>query len=118
MQDQETNYKSFILGALVGGVIGALSALLFAPKSGKELRRDIADTSTDLYDRASDYVSQIVQDGKNKAQSIINTARHKADVIISDANDYKDSVQNRFDNLKDAAKAGAEAFKADLKKDN
>ncbi len=118
MQDQDSSYKSFILGTLVGGAIGALTALLLAPKSGRELRRDIADTSTDIYDRASDYVTQTVQDGKNKAQSIINSAKHKADMIISDANEYKDSVHSKIDNLKDAAKAGADAFKTDLKKED
>jgi len=34
--------KVFFIGAIVGGVIGSVSALLFAPKSGKELRQDIS----------------------------------------------------------------------------
>lgn len=33
--------KNFILGGLVGVAAGVIAALLFAPKSGKELRRDI-----------------------------------------------------------------------------
>ena len=41
--------KGFIIGALVGGVAGALTALLLAPKSGAELRQDIAKTSSDVY---------------------------------------------------------------------
>ncbi len=114
MQEQ-TNYKSFMLGALIGGAIGAATALLFAPKSGRELRRDIADTSTDIYDKASDYISNAVQDGKYKAQSIIDSAKRQADTIITDANEYKESVQNRFEHLKGAAKAGSDAFKAGLK---
>jgi gas vesicle protein len=38
---------SFLIGTLVGGVIGAVTALLFAPSSGEELRENIktqADT--------------------------------------------------------------------------
>ena len=93
MQDQ-TNYKSFILGALIGGAIGAVTALLFAPKSGRELRRDIVDTSTDIYDKASDYISNAVNEGKYRAQGIIDSAKRKADSIITDANEYKEAVTN------------------------
>lgn len=128
MLDNNSNYKSFLLGTLIGGAIGAVTALLLAPKSGRELRRDIVDTSTDIYDRATDYVSNSIQEGKTKAQSIINSAKRQADTIISSANDYideakykvassKESVQDRFDNLKEAAKAGSEAFKAELNKE-
>ena len=34
--------KGFMLGALAGSIIGSVTALLFAPKSGKELRQDIS----------------------------------------------------------------------------
>lgn len=34
--------KGFLLGALAGGIIGSVTALLFAPKAGKELRQDIS----------------------------------------------------------------------------
>ena len=33
--------KGLLFGFLAGGVIGAVLALLYAPKSGKELRKDI-----------------------------------------------------------------------------
>ena len=34
--------KGFLLGALAGGVVGSITALLLAPKAGKELRQDIS----------------------------------------------------------------------------
>jgi gas vesicle protein len=34
---------NFLIGAIVGGLLGAGLALLFAPKSGVELRQDITD---------------------------------------------------------------------------
>ncbi|MGV3487537.1 MAG: YtxH domain-containing protein [Tuberibacillus sp.] len=39
-KDKSTNTGSFILGAVIGGLVGAATALLLAPKSGKELRGD------------------------------------------------------------------------------
>ena len=35
------NNKGFILGAIIGSAVGAITALIFAPKSGRELRQDI-----------------------------------------------------------------------------
>jgi len=37
--------KSFLWGALTGAVTGAVAALLLAPKSGRELRGDLAETA-------------------------------------------------------------------------
>lgn len=34
--------KSFWIGTTVGGIVGAALGLMFAPKAGKELRRDAA----------------------------------------------------------------------------
>lgn len=34
---------SFIIGAVVGGLVGATLAMLFAPESGSELRAQIRD---------------------------------------------------------------------------
>lgn len=39
------NKKSLIFGILAGGAIGAAASVLFAPKSGNELRKDIVAKS-------------------------------------------------------------------------
>ena len=125
MRDHDSSSKSFLLGALIGGAVGAITALLFAPKSGRELRRDIVESSTDIYDKASDFVNTTVTEGKHKAQFIIDAAKRQADNILAATADcYEDTrskittstdtVQQRFDNLKEAAKAGSDAFKAEL----
>lgn len=115
MSDQNSDFKSFLLGALIGGVVGTVTALLFAPKSGKELRRDIADTSADFYDKASDYVINVTNEGKSKVQEAYTVAKNKTSELIDEASEYKNSLQNRFTNLKEAAKAGADVFRTDLK---
>ena len=37
-----------VKGVVVGGLIGAAIGILFAPKSGKETRQDIADKADEL----------------------------------------------------------------------
>ena len=138
MSDNQQNYtKGFLVGAILGGAVGAITALLLAPKSGKELRQDIASKSSDIYDKASDYygviedkvggaVSTTFTDGKAKAQHIVNAAKEQASNIISKAEDLfadakykaesaKTEIVSKYETVKDAAKDGADAFKSELK---
>jgi gas vesicle protein len=46
------------------GAISAIVALLFAPKSGKELRQDIKDKSLEARDNVQDGKNQLVSDFK------------------------------------------------------
>lgn len=43
MMANRNSTKSFLFGALAGGIVGSVTALLLAPKPGRELRQDIAD---------------------------------------------------------------------------
>ena len=55
MPENNINTKDFIIGSLVGAIIGGSTALLFAPKSGRELRSDINQGATQVKDRASGF---------------------------------------------------------------
>lgn len=50
--------KGFLLGALIGGAVGAVTALLFAPKPGKELREELSYRSKDLIEKGQEYFSE------------------------------------------------------------
>lgn len=80
---------------LVGGGIGATLALLFAPKSGQEMRSDIADASKRGYDltlekanELKNHSAETLQQVKEKAVEIYDFASSKfgtsAEEIIGD----------------------------------
>ena len=56
----EKTERSVLVPFLVGGVVGAGIALLLAPKSGRELRRDIKDIASDTRDK----IATTVEKGK------------------------------------------------------
>jgi gas vesicle protein len=65
--------KDFLMGAVVGGLLGAMAALLLAPKSGRELRQDI----TEQYGTISEKTQQIANTVSEKTQQIASTVGEK-----------------------------------------
>ena len=53
-EEEHVNMKDFVIGALVGGIVGAAAGLLLAPKPGKELRSDVAVQAVNLKDKSAD----------------------------------------------------------------
>ena len=43
MAENEKDCGNFLKGFVIGGVLGALAGIFFAPKSGKELRSDLKE---------------------------------------------------------------------------
>ncbi|WML40869.1 YtxH domain-containing protein [Neobacillus sp. OS1-2] len=57
----EESSNSFLLGALIGGVLGAAAAFLLAPKTGKELRGTLSGSAGTLKDKTSSLSQELVQ---------------------------------------------------------
>lgn len=50
--EESMNVKDFVIGALVGGIVGAAVGLLLAPKSGRDLRSDVAVQAVNLKEKS------------------------------------------------------------------
>lgn len=72
MTKKQTN-RQFWLGALVGGIVGGVTALLFAPKPGRELRQDIADGAKHATEKTQLLASQF----GDKTGELIEAAKEK-----------------------------------------
>jgi gas vesicle protein len=77
---------------LVGGGIGALVALLFAPKSGSELRTDITDAARKGVDKTRETASQLGE----KSNEYINTAKQRAGDIYSRTGGVLNAAKSEF----------------------
>jgi gas vesicle protein len=73
----ENNTTSFLLGALLGGIAGGIGALLLAPKSGQQLRKDICSTCKNLAEEAEDEIKEWTKAGKQKAEHFADEAKEK-----------------------------------------
>ena len=59
MADDSGDLRAFLVGFVIGGLIGAGVALFLAPQSGEETRAMIADKSIELRDRAMETAGEI-----------------------------------------------------------
>ena len=82
MNNEESGLgKGLLIGFLTGAAVGSIIALLFAPKSGKELREDIKNKSQDFMEDAENYVAN----AKDKASQLINEGKKKSEKLSGGA---------------------------------
>lgn len=79
--------KNFLIGAVVGGVLGAATALLFAPKSGRELRSDIAEQAQTV----SEKTVKIARAVSSQTSEIYSKAKDTALTVVDNVRSWKDS---------------------------
>jgi gas vesicle protein len=73
---------SFVMGLLTGTVLGAGLGMLFAPKSGSELRSqiseqagNIANTASEQYRRATEAAGEWAEKGREVGRDVYDKAR-------------------------------------------
>ncbi|MFN2455646.1 MAG: YtxH domain-containing protein [Pyrinomonadaceae bacterium] len=92
---------------LIGGGIGAVLALLFAPKSGHELRGDIADVTRKGVDKTRDAATQVGA----KAGEYVEATRERASELYNVAADKAgDIAARKGDQVSAAIQAGRQAY--------
>jgi gas vesicle protein len=82
-RDSGDNISARLTYLLIGGGIGAILALLFAPKSGQELRGDIAEATRKGIDRSREAAQQL----GDRAGEYYETTRERAAELYSTASE-------------------------------
>jgi gas vesicle protein len=88
----------------VGATVGAIAALLFAPKSGRELREDLADATRKGVDRARETGTQL----STRAGEYYDTAAARAGELATSA---RDAASRRGERFTSAIEAGKQAYR-------
>ncbi len=96
MKDTKFSYEDFGLGLALGLVTGSLIALIFAPQSGEDTRRQIANKATDLKDSAEDLIEQAkksIEETGAKIEGVIGrrdkSVRKKIEELREELEKYK-----------------------------
>jgi gas vesicle protein len=116
--------KGLFIGFVAGGIVGAIAALLYAPKSGRELRTDIKRKAADIAEDATQYVKSaraktfdVLNEGKTRSEQLVSDAKEKADHILGSAEKVLTGIRERANDepgrLKSALRAGVDAYKTE-----
>jgi gas vesicle protein len=101
----------FLEGFLIGGVLGFLSGILLAPKSGSELRKELADSSQDLYQHANDSLTGL----KEMTNQTLQDVQHASQDVLKKASDTISGTKNQLANkFEDLAGKGSNVLVEDL----
>ena len=79
MSDHD-DFGSFLVGFVVGGLTGAVVALLFAPQSGEETRTVIKEKGIELRDKAS----QTAEEALARAEAAAADAKVRYEELASE----------------------------------
>ena len=93
-----------ILGAfLLGGVVGAVLGLLFAPKSGTESRAILTAKAEEYWGEGKEYyetgrekVSEVYESGREKASEVYESGREKASETAEELKLKIDAARDRL----------------------
>src|SRR5690625_4497313 len=92
--------ESFVLGTFVGAAVAGISALLFAPKSGKDMRHEIGTQADKAKDQARDYV----QLAKDKGLELKDTAGKAGSEYLENASATYEQLTNQAGSDMDESK--------------
>lgn len=77
--EREEGGGSFLMGLLAGTVLGAGLGMLFAPKSGSELRSQIGGQIADQTGRLREAADQTYQQASEKVSQMVDRGREAYD---------------------------------------
>ncbi len=116
----DDNISTRLTYLLIGGGIGAVLALLFAPKSGQELRSDIADATRKGIDRSREAAQQLgdrageyYESTRDRAAELYSQA---ADKVGEVANTARESASRKSATVAAAIEAGKKAYQEEKRK--
>ncbi len=108
--DHQNSGVAFVRGVFTGAVIGAGLGLLFAPRAGSKLRRQIAHSATNVgkavrknYRQASHFVGATMDDLADQGRQMYDQAR---DVVSHARGEVQHAAEHAARGIKKVSSAG------------
>lgn len=96
--------KELLKSAAIGGVITGVAVSLLTPKSGRELRKDIADTASEGKKKICELMDKCHNFVKEKSEEVKKEVKEKAEKVEEKAKNAADKAKDKTaDKLEEAA---------------
>ena len=121
------NNGNFFKGLLIGGLIGTALGILFAPRSGRETREDLAGKADELLAKAKEEYEKVLKKSGPPAEASATDIKAMETASEQKAIDEKNKtggcihqktemVRNTENRFKKAIDAGLEAYRKETSK--
>ncbi len=104
--DSNSGAAGIILSFVIGGLTGAILAILYAPRSGKETR---------------DLLGDRLREGAERGAALREKVVAKSREVLDEASDYvtrqKETIEKRKDRFAAAVEAGRQAYREEREKE-
>ncbi|MGA2780994.1 MAG: YtxH domain-containing protein [Smithella sp.] len=119
--------NDLLKGLFIGGLIGVVLGILYAPKSGKETREDIARKADELLGKAKEEYEKAVEKSKTAYETAVKhlkgleiSAKEKVEEVEGKVSEFTnlgaEAISGNKNRLKKAIDAGVEAYREENKK--
>lgn len=85
--------KDLLVGAVVGTLLGAVTALLLAPKSGRELRADISQGVHNVSEKTQQVAGTVTDKSKQIAGTISDKTQQAVQTISRQTSEWADKAK-------------------------
>lgn len=96
--------KELLKSAAIGGVITGAAVSLLTPKSGKELRKDIADTAVEGKKKTCEMMDKCHNFIKEKSKEVREEVKEKAEKVKNKADKAKDKTADKLEEVAEELK--------------
>ena len=112
-ENQEYKYHAnplnVMVGILIGGLAGAVTMLLLAPRSGKDTRMQIQEKGIELRDRTNEIVEETLAQVRSSVNKLTLDGREKFNELKQQSQEL---AVEQLDHVSEAAKAGKKAIQS------
>ncbi|KZE69387.1 hypothetical protein AWM68_03730 [Fictibacillus phosphorivorans] len=119
--NKKGNASGFTTGLVVGSLVGAAAALLYAPKKGNEFRNDLRDSSLKLKERTQqlrDETKLKAQLGKMDAKDTVASIKEKSGNLSFSARQKLQEAKSTVGEVKKETKSAIDEAKLEAEKDS
>ena len=98
-----------VVGMLIGGLAGAVTMLLLAPRSGKDTRMQIQEKGIELRDRTNEIVEETLAQVRSSVNKLTLDGREKFNELKQQGQEL---AVEQLEHVSDAAQAGKKAIQS------
>ena len=112
-ENQEYKYRAnplnVVVGMLIGGLVGAVTMMLLAPRSGKDTRMQIQEKGIELRDRTNEIVEETLAQVRSSVNKLTLNGREKFNELKQQGQEL---AVEQLDHVSEAAQAGKKALQS------